>query len=64
MQKLGMVGKDVTAAEIITSVESRKATVWATNPTQSNSGATVPYGWSSARAARSGAAPSSSSSAG
>ncbi len=41
MQKLGMVGKDVTTAEIITSVESRKATVWATNPTQSNSGATV-----------------------
>lgn len=41
MTKVGMVGRDVTAAEIITSVESKKVTTWATNPTQSNSGATV-----------------------
>lgn len=41
MQRLGMVGKDVTAAQIMASVESRKAKVWATNPTQSNSGATT-----------------------
>ncbi|MGO4955980.1 vWA domain-containing protein [Luteococcus sp. Sow4_B9] len=41
MQELGMVGKDQTAAQIIQSVESGKATVWATNPTQSNSGATT-----------------------
>ncbi|MEL4358651.1 MULTISPECIES: vWA domain-containing protein [unclassified Luteococcus] len=41
MQQLGMVGKDVTAAQIISSVESKKVKVWATNPTQSNSGATT-----------------------
>lgn len=41
MQQLGMVGKDVTAAQIITSVESKKVKTWATNPTQSNSGATT-----------------------
>ncbi|MEL4505178.1 vWA domain-containing protein [Luteococcus sp. H138] len=41
MQKLGMVGKDVTAAQIIASVESKQAKTWATNPTQSNSGATT-----------------------
>ena len=41
MEKLGMVGRDVTAAEIITSVEKKTVTTWATNPTQSNSGATT-----------------------
>lgn len=41
MQQLGMVGRDVTAAEIIASVEKKTVKTWATNPTQSNSGATT-----------------------
>jgi Ca-activated chloride channel homolog len=42
MQKLGFVGKpDVKVADILSAVESGKTTVWVTNPTQSNSGATV-----------------------
>lgn len=46
MQKLGFVGRDdVTLAEILTAVESGKTTTWLTNPTQSNSGATVLFGF-------------------
>ncbi len=42
MQKLGFVGRsDVSIAEILNAVESQKTTTWLTNPTQSNSGATV-----------------------
>ena len=41
MDRLGLVGKDVTAVQIIDSLESGKTKVWATNPTQSNSGDTV-----------------------
>ncbi|WP_117210945.1 vWA domain-containing protein [Allorhizocola rhizosphaerae] len=46
MQKLGFVGRsDVQIADILAAVESGKTTVWATNPTQSNSGATVLFGF-------------------
>jgi Ca-activated chloride channel family protein len=46
MTKLGFVGKkDVTIADILTAVESGKTRVWVTNPTQSNSGATVLFGF-------------------
>jgi Ca-activated chloride channel family protein len=46
MQKLGFVGRDdVTLAEILSAVESGKTTTWLTNPTQSNSGATVLFGF-------------------
>jgi Ca-activated chloride channel family protein len=41
MEKLGFVGRDVTIKEILDAVESGKTTTWLTNPTQSNSGATV-----------------------
>lgn len=42
MSKLGFVGKsDVKVADILGAVESGKTTVWVTNPTQSNSGATA-----------------------
>jgi Ca-activated chloride channel family protein len=41
MQKLGFVGRDVSIAEILKAVESHQTTAWLTNPTQSNSGATV-----------------------
>lgn len=41
MTSLGLTGSDVTAAKIIDVVESGKVTTWTTNPTQSNSGATV-----------------------
>ncbi|MBB5867935.1 Ca-activated chloride channel family protein [Allocatelliglobosispora scoriae] len=46
MRKLGFVGKtDVAIGDILTAVESGRTTVWATNPTQSNSGATVLFGF-------------------
>ncbi len=46
MQKLGFVGRaDVQIADILTAVESGKTKVWVTNPTQSNSGATVLFGF-------------------
>jgi Ca-activated chloride channel family protein len=46
MQKLGFVGKtDVAIGDILTAVESGKTKVWVTNPTQSNSGATVLFGF-------------------
>jgi Ca-activated chloride channel homolog len=46
MDKLGFVGKsDVAIGDILTAVESGKTTVWVTNPTQSNSGATVLLGF-------------------
>jgi Ca-activated chloride channel homolog len=41
MQRLGLVGRDVTIADILKAVTSGKTTTWATNPTQSNSGATA-----------------------
>jgi Ca-activated chloride channel family protein len=41
MQRLGLVGRDVTIGDIFNVVTSGKTTVWATNPTQSNSGATA-----------------------
>ncbi len=46
MDKLGFTGRpDVGIADILTAVESGKTTVWVTNPTQSNSGATVLLGF-------------------
>jgi len=46
MQKLGFVGRpDVSIAEILNAVENHKTTAWLTNPTQSNSGATVLFGF-------------------
>jgi Ca-activated chloride channel family protein len=46
MQRLGFVGKpDVAIGDILTAVESDKTRVWVTNPTQSNSGATVLFGF-------------------
>lgn len=46
MRKLGFVGKaNVGIGDILQAVESGKTTVWATNPTQSNSGATVLFGF-------------------
>lgn len=41
MQRLGLVGRPVTVGDIVKLVESKRTTVWATNPTQSNSGATT-----------------------
>lgn len=42
MAKLGFVGKsDVKVGDILAAVESGRTTVWVTNPTQSNSGATA-----------------------
>lgn len=46
MTKLGFAGRsDVSIAEILTAVESGETRVWVTNPTQSNSGATVLLGF-------------------
>ncbi|WBB70782.1 vWA domain-containing protein [Micromonospora sp. WMMD812] len=46
MQRLGLAGRtDVSISDILTAVESGKTRVWATNPTQSNSGATVLFGF-------------------
>jgi Ca-activated chloride channel homolog len=46
MEKLGFVGRtDVQISEILTAVESGRTKVWVTNPTQSNSGATVLFGF-------------------
>ena len=41
MQRLGLTGPNVTIGDILKVVTSGKTTVWATNPTQSNSGATA-----------------------
>jgi Ca-activated chloride channel homolog len=41
MQRLGLVGHPVTIGDILKVVLSKKTTTWATNPTQSNSGATA-----------------------
>jgi len=41
MEKLGFVGKDVTIDEVLKAVESKDTSTWITNPTQSNSGASV-----------------------
>jgi Ca-activated chloride channel homolog len=46
MRDLGFAGRsDVSIADILTAVESGKTRVWVTNPTQSNSGATVLLGF-------------------
>ncbi|MGI5242338.1 vWA domain-containing protein [Dactylosporangium sp. CA-139066] len=46
MQKLGFAGRtDVAIGDILQAVESGKTKVWVTNPTQSNSGATVLFGF-------------------
>ncbi|GHO41970.1 VWA domain-containing protein [Ktedonospora formicarum] len=46
MQKLGFVGRDdISVSEILSAVESHKTTAWLTNPSQSNSGATVFFGF-------------------
>ena len=45
MDKLGFVGKDVTIAQVLSAVESGRTKTWVTNPTQSNSGASVYLGY-------------------
>ncbi|WP_432971210.1 vWA domain-containing protein [Dactylosporangium sp. CA-233914] len=46
MQKLGFAGRtDVAIGDILKAVESGQTKVWVTNPTQSNSGATVLFGF-------------------
>jgi Ca-activated chloride channel homolog len=46
MDKLGFTGRnDVQIQAILEAVESGRTKVWATNPTQSNSGATVLFGF-------------------
>jgi Ca-activated chloride channel family protein len=46
MQKLGFVGRDdISIAEILKAIESGQTSAWLTNPTQSNSGATVFFGF-------------------
>lgn len=45
MQKLGFVNRDVSIAEILDAVQNHKTSVWLTNPSQSNSGATVYFGF-------------------
>ncbi|GIF50721.1 Ca-activated chloride channel family protein [Asanoa ferruginea] len=46
MQRLGFAGKpSVPIEKILDTVESGKTKVWVTNPTQSNSGATVLFGF-------------------
>jgi Ca-activated chloride channel homolog len=45
MERLGFTGRDVSIEEILSTVESKQTTVWVTNPTQSNSGATVFFGF-------------------
>lgn len=41
MQRLGFIGHDVKLADILKAVESKQTTAWQSNPTQSNSGASV-----------------------
>ncbi|MGK8488989.1 VWA domain-containing protein [Nocardia asiatica] len=41
LDALGFTGRDVGIEEILAAAEAKKTTVWMTNPTQSNSGATV-----------------------
>lgn len=45
MQSLGFLGKPVTTADVFDAVTSGRARTWATNPTQSNSGATAYLGF-------------------
>ncbi|MFI5718826.1 VWA domain-containing protein [Nocardia sp. NPDC051750] len=45
LDALGFTGRDVGVEEILAAAESKKTTVWTTNPTQSNSGATVLLGF-------------------
>ncbi|MGQ4599431.1 VWA domain-containing protein [Nocardia sp. R6R-6] len=45
LDALGFTGRDVGIEEILAAAEAKKTTVWTTNPTQSNSGATVLLGF-------------------
>jgi len=45
MQRLGFVDRDVSISEILDAVQSNKTTAWMSNPSQSNSGATVYFGF-------------------
>lgn len=45
MQRLGFVNRDVSISEILDAVQNHKTTAWMTNPSQSNSGATVYFGF-------------------
>ncbi|WP_459956586.1 VWA domain-containing protein [Nocardia sp. IFM 10818] len=45
LDKLGFSGREVGIEEILAAVEAKKTTAWMTNPTQSNSGATVLLGY-------------------
>ena len=45
MQRLGFVGRDVSITDILDAVQNNKTSAWLTNPTQSNSGATVYFGF-------------------
>ncbi|MGX1809479.1 VWA domain-containing protein [Nocardia sp. NPDC055321] len=45
LERLGFLGRDVGIEEILTAVEAKRTTAWMTNPTQSNSGATVLLGF-------------------
>lgn len=45
MDRLGFTGRDVGIDEVLGAVESNQTKVWITNPTQSNSGATVFFGF-------------------
>lgn len=45
LDALGFTGREVGIEEILAAVEAKKTTAWMTNPTQSNSGATVLLGF-------------------
>lgn len=45
LDALGFTGREVGVEEILAAVEAKKTTTWMTNPTQSNSGATVLLGF-------------------
>ncbi|WP_306361530.1 VWA domain-containing protein [Nocardia sp. CC227C] len=45
LDALGFTGRDVGIEEILAAVETKRTTAWMTNPTQSNSGATVLLGF-------------------
>ncbi|MFE6859467.1 VWA domain-containing protein [Nocardia sp. NPDC057668] len=45
LDALGFTGRDVGIEEILAAVEAKRTTAWMTNPTQSNSGATVLLGF-------------------
>ncbi|MFR9752473.1 VWA domain-containing protein [Nocardia sp. 004] len=45
LDALGFLGRDVDIDEILAAIEAKQTTTWMTNPTQSNSGATVLVGF-------------------